>query len=87
MAASRVDALSRSSHAVTVVSPDLCDEMFDLLAEHRITWQNRLPCPSDLDRVWLIHAASDDADLDTLVCGWVEARRQSRAISVELHSS
>lgn len=81
VAAARVDALAPSAHAVTVVATQLCDDMFDLLAEGRITWENRAPRPSDLDRVWLVHAATGDAALDALVCGWVEARRQWRLLS------
>ncbi|WP_353953176.1 NAD(P)-dependent oxidoreductase [Knoellia sp. S7-12] len=81
VAAVRVDALAQSAHKVTVIAAHLCDDMFDLLAERRITWENRAPRPSDLDRVWLVHAATGDAALDALVCGWVEARRQWRLVS------
>lgn len=81
VAAARVDALAPSAHAVTVVAAHLCDDMFDLLAERRITWENRAPRPSDLDRVWLVHAATGDAALDALVCGWVDVRRQWRLVS------
>ena len=87
VAARRVDALARTPHPVTVVASQLCDDMFDLLAERRITWENRAPRQSDLDQVWLVHAASGDAALDALVCGWVEARRLLRVLSVESRSS
>ncbi|EAP99775.1 hypothetical protein JNB_06389 [Janibacter sp. HTCC2649] len=87
VAAARVDALAQSSHAVTVIAATLCDDMFDLLAERRITWENRAPRPSDLDRVWLVHAATGDAALDAQVRGWVEARRQWRLLSGGRHSS
>ncbi len=81
VAAHRVDALARSNHPVVVIATHLCDDMFDLLAERRISWENRAPRPSDLDRAWLVHAATGDAALDALVCGWVESRRRPRRVS------
>jgi len=87
VAARRVDTLARSALAVTVVATHLCDDMFDLLAERRITWENRAPRPSDLDDVWLVHAASGDATLDALVGAWVEAVRRAKAVSAESRSS
>lgn len=86
VAARRVDTLARSTSPVTVVATHLCDDMFDLLAERRITWENRAPRPSDLDGVWLVHAASGDATLDALVGRWVEAVRRGKAVSAENRS-
>lgn len=86
VAARRVDTLARSAALVTVVATHLCDDMFDLLAEHRITWVNRPPRASDLDGVWLVHAASGDAGLDALVSGWVEAVRREKAVTAEARS-
>lgn len=87
VAARRVDELATSPHAVTVVATHLCDDMYDLLAERRITWENRAPRPSDLDDVWLVHTASGDAALDALVGAWVEVVRRARAVSAESRSS
>lgn len=84
VAAARVGAFARTPHPVTVVASQICDDMFDLLAERRITWENRAPRQSDLDQVWLVHAASGDAALDARVCGWVEVRRLLQVISVEM---
>ena len=86
VAARRGDALATSPHPVTVVATHLCDDMFDLLAERRITWENRAPRPSDLDGVWLVHAASGDAALDALVGRWVEAVRRAK-VSAESRPS
>ncbi|HYN30292.1 MAG TPA: NAD(P)-dependent oxidoreductase [Dermatophilaceae bacterium] len=79
VAARRVHALARKSVPVTVVARAICDELFDLLAEGRISWENRSPVESDLDGVWLVHVATGDPDADAAVCGWVETRRRMRA--------
>jgi uroporphyrin-III C-methyltransferase/precorrin-2 dehydrogenase/sirohydrochlorin ferrochelatase len=79
LAARRVHALARKSVPVTVVARTLCDELFDLLAERRISWENRSPVEADLDDVWLVHVATGDAEADAAVLGWVETRRRRRA--------
>lgn len=48
MAARRAAALTRASTPVTVFAPALCDDVFDLLAERLVTWENRWPVEADL---------------------------------------
>ena len=75
LAARRAAALTRSSTPVAVFAPALCDEVFDLLAERLVTWENRWPTRADLRDAWLVHAATGDPDLDATVCGWAAALR------------
>jgi siroheme synthase-like protein len=68
LAARRAAALTRAHTPVTVFAPRLCDDIFDLLAEHLVTWENRWPTVTDLVDAWLVHAATGDAELDAHVC-------------------
>ena len=60
MAARRAAALTRAATPVTVFAPVLCDDVFDLLAERLVTWENRWPVAADLTDAWLVHAATGD---------------------------
>jgi precorrin-2 dehydrogenase/sirohydrochlorin ferrochelatase len=70
VAARRAAALTRSSTPVTVFAPLLCDDVFDLLAERLVTWENRWPTRADLADAWLVHAATGDPEIDARVCAW-----------------
>jgi uroporphyrin-III C-methyltransferase/precorrin-2 dehydrogenase/sirohydrochlorin ferrochelatase len=76
-AARRAAALTRSSSPVTVFAPALCDDVFDLLAERLVTWENRWPTPADLADAWLVHAATGDAELDARICTWASILQAS----------
>jgi siroheme synthase-like protein len=69
VAARRAAALTRAHTPVTVYAPSLCDELFDLLAERLVAWENRWPTAEDLRTAWLVHAATGDAELDAWLCG------------------
>ncbi len=75
VAARRAAALTRSRTPVIVFAPALCDDAFDLLAEHLVTWENRWPTLEDLRSAWLVHAATGDARLDARVCALATAVR------------
>jgi precorrin-2 dehydrogenase/sirohydrochlorin ferrochelatase len=68
VAARRAAALTRAHTPVTVYAPTLCDDLFDLLAERLVSWENRWPTATDLRDAWLVHAATGDAELDAHVC-------------------
>ena len=68
VAARRAAALTRASTEVTVFAPRLCDDVFDLLAEHLVSWEDRWPEIEDLYSAWLVHAASGDPEVDARVC-------------------
>lgn len=76
-AARRAAALTRSATPVVVFAPVLGDDVFDLLAERLVTWENRWPVAADLVDAWLVHAATDDCELDAQVCAWAAALRAS----------
>ena len=75
LAARRVAALTHSTTPVAVFAPVLCDEVFDLLAERLVSWENRWPTIADLHDAWLVHAATGDPDMDTRMCGWAATLR------------
>ncbi len=69
LAARRAAALTRAHTPVTVYAPSLCDDLFDLLAERLVSWENRWPTEEDLRTAWLVHAATGDPELDAWLCG------------------
>ncbi len=75
LAARRAAGLVRASTPVAVFAPTLCDDIFDLLAERLVTWENRWPTLPDLADAWLVHAATGDAEIDTRVCAWATSLR------------
>ncbi len=77
MAARRAAALTRAATPVTVFAPSLCDDVFDLLAERLVTWENRWPVAEDLVDAWLVHAATGDHEIDSRVCAWASLLRAS----------
>ncbi|GGL41258.1 hypothetical protein H9L10_08260 [Phycicoccus endophyticus] len=79
VAARRAAALTRARTPVIVFAPTLCDDVFDLLAEHLVTWENRWPTLEDLRTAWLVHAATGDAQRDAHVCALAAAVRPSVA--------
>ncbi len=80
VAARRVQALSWAGVTVLVVAPRLSDAMFDLLAERRITWENRPVREADLDQAWLVHVAVGCAQAEALVRSWVWRRRLAQEV-------
>jgi len=75
VAARRAQALSWAGATVVVIAPRLSDAMFDLLAERRVTWENRPVRESDLDAAWLVHVAVGNDHAEAMVRGWVWRRR------------
>ncbi|GIL36062.1 hypothetical protein LG324_15335 [Phycicoccus jejuensis] len=75
VAARRAAALTRARTPVIVFAPTLCDDVFDLLAERLVTWENRWPTLEDLRSAWLVHAATGDARLDARVCALAASAR------------
>ena len=79
VAARRAAELTRSGSPVLVFAPHLCDDVFDLLAEHLVTWESRWPTRADLAPAWIVHAATGDAGLDARVCALAVAARRGAA--------
>ncbi|GEM_PF-1170242 len=76
-----VGELSRTDHPITVVAARICDDLLDMLVEHRYDWISHEPRPTDLQGVWLVHAATGDDEQDARVCSWVDVARRRLALA------
>lgn len=81
LAAHAADEHVRRGHEVVVTAPWLSDPMFDLLAEHSITWRARWPEPGDVEGAWVVHAVSGVTAVDRMVKEWVRARRDAEVLT------
>lgn len=70
VAARRARALAQDGAQVTVVAPRLCDDLVRLVVQGAVTWRGRGVVRGDLEGVWLVQAATDDAALNARVCRW-----------------
>lgn len=73
VAARRVAGLLDAGAAVTVVAPELCDELAALL--ERIAWEARTYDEGDLAGAWVVQTATGDHATDALVAAHAEAER------------
>lgn len=71
-----VQGYARAAHPVVVIAPRICDDLVDLLVEHRITWEPRDPRPEDLDDAWVLHAATPDPAHSRNLRDWVASRHR-----------
>ena len=75
VAARRATALARDGAVVTVVAPQLCEDLLDAVADGQVSWVDREVEESDLAQAWLVHAATDDPGVNAQVAQWATARR------------
>lgn len=75
VAARRATALARDGALVTVVAPQLCEDLVDAVVDRTVEWVDREVEESDLAEAWLVHAATDDAGTNALVSQWATALR------------
>jgi uroporphyrin-III C-methyltransferase/precorrin-2 dehydrogenase/sirohydrochlorin ferrochelatase len=75
VAARRAIALARDGAVVTVVAPQLCEDLVDALTEGTVTWVDREVEETDLEQAWLVHAATDDRVVNARVAQWATSRR------------
>ncbi|MDS1271079.1 uroporphyrinogen-III C-methyltransferase [Lipingzhangella sp. LS1_29] len=80
VAGRRVPALLRAGARVTVVSPQLTPALEDLADAGRITWQRGYARAGDvvlggLAQFWLVHAATDDPDVNAAIAAEAEEAR------------
>lgn len=71
----KVQLLEKSQAAITVVSPELTPSLQQWVEQGKITWQDRPYLSNDIDEVWLVIAASDDAALNARIAHDAEQRR------------
>jgi uroporphyrin-III C-methyltransferase/precorrin-2 dehydrogenase/sirohydrochlorin ferrochelatase len=75
VATRRVPALLDAGAVVTLVSPELTPALHALVGAGRLAWAARRFQPSDVDGVWLVQVAVDDADAAREVSRVAEERR------------
>lgn len=75
VAARRVAAMVDDGALVTVVAPELCEDLVDRVLAEEVVWQRRPVQQSDLDGVWFVHAATDDPEVNARVSAWATERR------------
>lgn len=71
VAARRTTSLVEAGADVRVIAPEITPGLRGL----PITWDARGVVPDDLDGAWLVHVATDDAELNATVADWAEQRR------------
>lgn len=75
VAARRAGALAADGALVTVVAPQLCEDLRDLVTSGAVAWAEREVAERDVDGTWLVHAATDDSEVNDALCAWASARR------------
>ncbi len=75
VAARRASGLVVAGAIVTVVAPDVCSQLADLIRSGAVTWQERGYRADDLDGKWLVHTATGDSDVDRGVLADADAAR------------
>ncbi|GAA2168976.1 uroporphyrinogen-III C-methyltransferase [Pedococcus bigeumensis] len=75
VAARRAAALARDGAVVTVVAPQLCEDLVDAVSDGTVAWVDREVEERDLADTWLVHAATGDPGANARVSQWATARR------------
>jgi uroporphyrin-III C-methyltransferase/precorrin-2 dehydrogenase/sirohydrochlorin ferrochelatase len=75
VAARRAAGLVADGAVVTVVAPQVCEDVRDLVTSGSVRWEQRDVAEHDLDGVWLVQAATDDPRANAELCRWAELRR------------
>ena len=76
----KVSGLLSCSAQVTVISPELTDELLQRHSEGSIRWIKREFCPGDLEQAFLVIAATDDEETQKQV--YEEAAKHNRLLNV-----
>ena len=74
MAARKVSLLRKAGAAVTVVSPELCDELQQLASSNKLKHLNREYRSDDLDNCVLVIAATDQHDVNEQISAEAKSR-------------
>ncbi|MBX9246796.1 uroporphyrinogen-III C-methyltransferase, partial [Actinotalea ferrariae] len=75
VAARRVQSMRVAGADVLVVAPQLCEELAELVEDRVVRWRCDEVQERDVDKAWLVHAATGDRAVDAQVAAWAEARR------------
>ncbi|MEV2276783.1 uroporphyrinogen-III C-methyltransferase [Nocardiopsis sp. NPDC049922] len=92
VAGRRVPVLVEAGARVTLVAPAVSAALEDLAAAGRITWERRPFAPGDVSGseapdYWLVHAATDDPEVNAAVADEAEAARVWCVRADDRHSS
>ncbi|CDK00975.1 Uroporphyrin-III C-methyltransferase [Microbacterium sp. C448] len=60
---------------VRIVSPELCDDVRELVDTHVVAWTSRRARYSDIGGAWLVHVATGDIRVDADIAAECERRR------------
>lgn len=72
----KVKGLLESGAFVRVISPKLTEELVALVQANRVEWCKKSYTPDDLERAFLIFAATDNRDVQELICRQAEENGQ-----------
>ncbi|AJT41861.1 uroporphyrinogen-III C-methyltransferase [Psychromicrobium lacuslunae] len=75
VAARRAKALLDAGARLTVVAPEICQQMRDLLDAGLLDWRQRSYQSGDLEGSWLVHTATGVAEVDQRVAQEAEEQR------------
>lgn len=75
VASRRLPRLLDDGALVTVVAPEVGDDVHELIRAGRVEWTARAVREDDLDGAWFVHCATADRRTDALVSAWCENRR------------
>ena len=75
VAARRASGLIVADAIVTVVAPEVCAELADLIRSGAVSWIDRGYSAGDLDGKWLVHTATGDSRVDAAVRADAEESR------------
>ena len=75
VATRKIESLLEAGARVTVIAPEVSDEVRFLSVSKRITLHERRFTASDLDGAWLAFTATDDSSVNASVADAAEARR------------
>nr|WP_263323751.1 NAD(P)-binding protein [Neobacillus sp. Marseille-Q6967] len=69
VAARKVSGLMGTGADITVISPEVTDELRELDCDRKISWKEKIFSKEDLDGAFMIFAATNDKDLNHYIRG------------------
>ncbi|WP_211658452.1 uroporphyrinogen-III C-methyltransferase [Phytoactinopolyspora halophila] len=75
VAARKASPLVDAGADLVVVAPALCEPLAELVADGHARWEPRQYRPGDLDGAWLVHTATGERDVDSIVADEAETAR------------
>ncbi len=76
----KIEGLLACDGSVTVVAPEICAPLLELVEEGSITWERREYRPDDLEGTFMVIAATDDSEVNIGV--YEDAERRAMLVNV-----